>query len=339
MIVNKTVFLNPVEPHPLSFRAPMGMETKLNVTFMTRSGGEDTPYSSDIAAQLQLTGRTSSRTSVYYAPATDIANGRIRAVIPADGLNDPNGYRLRLVGTLAGEPALLAMGTVMPVAFAGIEAAPDDVIDTIPLTFDYNNPVSLDVSVWKDAGKNSEYDLTAEATTVNANILSTRGGETLMPFTVTVLDANTVTLSLTAEQVNTLPPSCWWTMVASGSTGATTLAEGSVTIAGTVTPELPETIALYDYQKPPLGDVNPVGGQVIHSNIIQNLLKVAKTTSASVDLSGILELVRAGDTIALGTTTWTVQAATEAVGWYEFTVTPVAQDAVSGVTTVTFRRP
>jgi len=336
MIVNRTIFLNPVEPHPLSFRAPMGMETKLNIAFIGQGGA---PYSSDIAAQLQLTGRTSDRTSTYFVPATDIVNGRARATIPGDALNDPNGYRLRLVGTLAGEPALLAMGTVMPVAFAGIEAIPDDIIDSVPLTFAYNNPVSLEISVWMDAGKNSEYDLTTQSTTVSASVYESRGGMALVPFTVTPIDANTVTLSLTAEQVNALPPSCWWTMIGATGGGATTLAEGEVTVTGTIIPELTETTALYSYLKPALGDVNPISGQIIHSNIVQNLLKVAKVTADPVDLSATLELVRTGDEVLLGTMIWTVQSAFEAVGWYEFTVTPVAQDPASGSVTVTFRRP
>jgi hypothetical protein len=336
MIVNRTIWINPVEPHPLSFRAAVGLDTRLNVAFIGTGGA---PHSSDLGAQLQLTGRTTSRTISYGMPATDIVNGKARATIPAGDLTDPNGYRLRMVGTLGGETALLAVGSVAPVAAAGIEMVPVDVIDTVPLNFDYNAPVELDVSVWTDAGKNSEYDLTSEQTTLSAAVYAIKGGSQLQPFSVTVLDANTVRLTLTAAQVNSLPPSCWWNLIASTASGATVLCEGTVTVAGTVTPPLVENTSSFDYQKPAAGNVNPVGGQIIHSNIAQNLLKVSKTTSFAVDLSATLELVTTGDQIVIGATTWTVQAALEAVGWYEFTVTPVAQAAVSGVTLVTFRRP
>jgi hypothetical protein len=336
MIVSKTIALNRIEPALVSFRAPMGMETRLDVTFLDRKGKA---YTSDLAAQLQLTGRTGERTAYYQMPAIDVVNGKARAFIPADTLTDPNGYRLRITGTFEGEPALLAQGLALPIFTAGPQAVPLDTIDTIDLTFDYNSPAELDVSVWQDVGKNSEYDLTAGATTVSASVYTARGGARLASFTVTVVDANTVTLSLTAAQVNGLPPSCWWSLTASSGSGLTTLCEGSVTVKGTVIPELVETTALYDYQKPALGNVNPTSGQIIHDSITQNLLKVAKVTGGLQDLSATLELVRAGDEVLLGASTWVVQAATEAAGWYEFTVTPVAQDAASGSVTVTFRRP
>jgi hypothetical protein len=36
---------------------------------------------------------------------------------------------------------------------------------------------------------------------------------------------------LISAQVDALPDSCWWTLVVSGGTGSTTLAEGPVTVA------------------------------------------------------------------------------------------------------------
>ena len=151
MIVNKTCVLNSVEPSPLSFRAPMGLDTSLNVVFYGQDGQ---PYPSDLGAQLQLTGRSTARTSTYFMPATDIANGRARAVIPGGDISDVNGYRLRIVGTWKGEPALLALGTLATVAAAGLETVPEDVIDTIDLNLTYGNPVTMIVKLWQDAGKN-----------------------------------------------------------------------------------------------------------------------------------------------------------------------------------------
>jgi hypothetical protein len=334
MNIQKTVWISPIEPHPLSFRAPMGMETRLNVNFLGQNG---VPYSSDLGAQLQLTGRSTARTTTYLMPATDIVNGRARAVIPAGDIDDNNGYRLRVVGTLNGQPALLAFGNVMPIAAAGLEAIPEDIIDTINLAFEYGEKVELDVAVWQDTGKGSPYDLTSELTTMTAAVYDAKGGIMIMPFSVTVLDVNKVKLSLTVEQVNVLPASCWWSMVASTAAGATTLCEGTVTITGVVIPPLVETTVNYDYQKPDNAD--PVSGQIVHGNWTQNLLKVSKVTTDAADFSATLALARVGDQIIAGATTWTITAINDPGGWLEFSVLPVQQAAVLGVTPVTFRPP
>jgi hypothetical protein len=334
MNVNRSVVINPVEPSPLSFRMPLGMDTRLVVTFFDQNG---LPHGSDLGAQLQLTGRTSASTTTYLVPAIDVANGRARATIPGGDLDDPNGWRLRLVGTLNGEAALLATGTVMPLASAGLEAIPEDVIDTIDLTFNYDEVVELDVTLWADAGKDSPYDLTSALTTLTASVFDVKGGTMIVPFSVTVLDVNKVKLSLTVDQINALPASCWWTMVASTDAGATTLCEGSVTITGTITPPLITTTVNYDYQKPNTG--SPATGQIIHGSFTQNLLQVAKVTSDAADFSATLVLVEPGDTILIGVTTWTVSAIVQQAGWFEFTVLPIQQAAPTGVTPVTFSRP
>jgi hypothetical protein len=227
MIVNKTVVLNPVEPSPLSFRAPMGLDTRLDVTFYGQNGQ---PYSSDLAAQLQLTGRTSARTSSYFMPATDIANGKARATIPGDAISDVNGYRLRLLGTYQGEPMLLALGTLSPIASAGLEAIPEDTIDQVDITLTRGEAAEIGVKLWDDAGGFDPFDLAEEGTTVTSSIYESRGGVPLVPFTVTVVAANEVTLTLDSTQVDALPDLCWWSLVASNASGANTLCEGSVTV-------------------------------------------------------------------------------------------------------------
>jgi hypothetical protein len=284
-----------------------------------------------------LTSRSDDRTSTYQMPATDVVNGKARAFIPADTLIDPNGYRLRVVGTRDGEPVLLATGTVAPMAAAGFGAVPEDTIDTIPLTFERNEDASLNVKLWDDTSKTNPFELTD--TGVNASVYSAKGGIVLVPFTVTVVAVNEVTLSLTAAQVNSLPDSCWWSMAALTVNGSTTLAEGTVTVTGTVIPELPETIASYAYVKPATLDNNPANGQIFHNTITQNILKVAKLAQASLDLTAVLALVKAGDEIVIGATTWTVGLTYEASAHFEFKVSPVSQSATTGVTPVTFRRP
>lgn len=334
MNIQRTIYLNPIEPQPLSFRAPMGMETRLNVTFFSQNGSA---YGSDLGAQLQLTGRSTTRTASYLMPATDISNGRARAIIPAGDISDSNGYRLRMVGTLNGQSALLALGTVMPIAAAGLEAVPEDLIDTIDLSFDYDEKVELDVTVWQDTGKDAPYDLTDEGTTLTAGVYDVKGGILLVPFSVSVLAANKVKLSLTVEQVNALPPSCWWSMVASTSAGATTLCEGNVTILGSIVPPLTETILNYNYMKP--NNADPLSGEIVHGNFTQNILKVAKVDADATDRSATLALAVVGDQIVIGATIWTITAILEASGWFEFTVLPVQQAAVSDLTPVTFRPP
>lgn len=332
MIVNKVVTLNTIEPAPLSFRAPMGIETKLDVTFYDQNGAAHTQ---DLAAQLQLTARSADRTATYLMPSTDVVNGKARAVIPAHSITDPNGYRLRLVGTLDGEAALLAMGVLTPVAGAGPDALPQDVIDRINLAFERNEAGELDIRLWDDTGKTDPFDLTTA--TITASIFASAGGPVLAPFSVTVTGTNTLRLSLTVEQVNGLPDQCWWSLSASAFSGLTTLAEGNVTVTGTVTPPLVTSVLNYDYQKPDNAD--PVSGQIVHGSFTQSTLKVSKTDSDAADVSATLALLVPGDQIIAGVTTWSVQRARDMVGWYEFDVLPIQQAAVTGVTPVTFTRP
>jgi hypothetical protein len=331
MNVNKAITLNTIEPAPLSFRAPMGLETRLNVTFLDQSGA---PHTQDLAAQLQLTGRSSERTLYYQMPSSDVVNGKARAIIPAETLTDPNGYRLAITGTLNGEGALLATGLALSIPAAGPEAAPADLIDQIDLAFERNEDVSLDVKLWSDSGGDIPLDLTL--TTISANLYSQRGGAAIMPFTVTPIASNAVTLSLTVDQVNSLPDACWWSLAASQATGLTTLCEGNVTVSGTITPPLAPFTANWDYQKPDQGD--PASGQIIHGNWTQDTLKISKIDHDANDVSATLALIVPGDQIVIDVTTWTVQRAFDMTGWYEFNVQPVQQAAVVGVTPVTAQR-
>jgi hypothetical protein len=225
VIVQKAIYINPVEPAVLNVRAPMGMETKLDVTFYAQTG---TVHNQDLGAQLQLTSRSGSQTSYYTMPAIDVANGKARALIPADFMTDTNGYRLRITGTLNSEPALLAIGTLYPLAAAGIDAVPQDLIDTIDLTLTKGRIAEVGVKLWDDEGKSDPYEL--DTTTISSNVYESRGGAILVPFAVTAVSSNEVLLTLTIEEVGALPPTCWWTLVASNSSGANTLCEGTITV-------------------------------------------------------------------------------------------------------------
>jgi hypothetical protein len=224
--VRRTCYVNPIEPGPLSMRVPAGMETRLDVTFHDIGGAL---LHVDVLPQLQLIGRSSGGPALVYAmPATDVVNGRARAVIPSGDLLDANGYQLRLYGTWKGEPILLAAGIVAITDAQGIVAVPADVIDSIDITLNRGTAAALNVTLWVDTAKSQPYDLTA--VTVAAAIYESHGGPQLVPFAIGAITGNTVQITLTADQVTALPDSCWWNLTVSDAAGVTTLCEGMVTV-------------------------------------------------------------------------------------------------------------
>lgn len=223
--VKRMVVINPIEPSPFSLRAPASMETRIETTFRNQDGSL---YRQDMAAQLQLTSRSTTNTTTYAMPAIDVANGKARAIIPAGDLTDMNGYRLRLFGTIDQQPQLVAFGVLRLIDAAGQDAVPDDVVDTVNLTFTYNFPADLDVALWDDAAKTNPYDLAT--TTIAAVIYTAAGGTPIMPFTVAPIGPNAVNLSLTDVQVDTLPSSCWWTLSITTGVGSKLIAQGNITV-------------------------------------------------------------------------------------------------------------
>lgn len=225
-LVKRAIYINTVEPARLAFRAPSGMETLLEVTFHDQDGST---ASIDYLPQLELVGRSSNGEKSFYSmPATDVANGKARAVIPAGALTDPNGYRINLYGTVESIPTLLATGLLDLLAAAGALASPPDVIDRIDIELSRGSPTELVVTLWVDTAKTIPFDLAS--VTVGANVYDVQGGRVLMPFTVASVSGNRVTISLTAGQVDALPASCWWSLTVSDVSGVTTLCEGTVTV-------------------------------------------------------------------------------------------------------------
>ena len=223
----RNITMSPVEPAQLSFQAPRGMQTILDMTLNDTAGN---PLKVDVAGQLQLIRRTDGRTQSYATPATDIVNGKLRATFPEGELNDKNGYRLRLFGTVNGLAELIAIGEVRITQTMGPMAMPDDVIDEIPLTFTYATPVQLDVALWQDAYKTTPYDLTA-VTVTSAVYPASANPVPLVAFTQQSTGPNTLRLSLTAAEVDALPPACWWSLRVSSAGQVKTLAEGPVSVA------------------------------------------------------------------------------------------------------------
>lgn len=221
----RSIAMNPVEPAQLSFRAPFGMQTTLEINVADFAGNQIT-Y--DIAGQMQLIGRTDARTYTYAAPASDIANGKIRVIFPANDLTDRNGYVLRLFGTVSGQAELIAVGRVMLTATQGPIAMPDDIIDSIPLVFTRGQDAVLDVALWMDQGKTTPYDLSI-VTVIAATYPTSASATPLHPFTQTPTGPNTVRLTLAAALVDTLPAVSWWSLRVSSAGQVKTLAEGTVT--------------------------------------------------------------------------------------------------------------
>lgn len=331
----RLVHLNEIEPAVISARTPAGFDCIIDILYRTQA---DTVWSADIAGTLVLTGRTTTRSTSYMIPTTDMVNGKARVVIPGGDLSDPNGYSMTLVGTYEGARKVLANGTLVLSDEGVPELALVDEIDTIDLVLDYNENCELDVTLWTDADGGTPYDLTDENTQVGASIYDVRGGTVLQQFAVDVTGENSVSITLTVDEVNSLPPDCWWSLVASQGGGVTTMAEGKVTVTGAVIPPLTPSTFNYDYSKP-LTFADPVSGQIVHGTNTMNHLQVAKVDSDLTDRSATLALVRPGDTIQIGVTVWTVGAVQDSGGWYTFEVLPIQQAAPTGVTSVTFDRP
>jgi hypothetical protein len=336
MIINRTLFLNPVEPEFLSFRLSSGIETKIDFVFRKQDGA---PHGEDLVAQLQLTSRTRDTTEYYSIPATDVVNGRARATIPATLNHDPNGWRLRLTGTVDTEPRVLAYGVVTAVAGAGPQVEPQDVIDTIPMTFERDEEVNLNVTLWADASKSAIYDLTAKGTALNAYVFGVQGGPVLVPFTTTPVSPNVVNLYLTAAQVNGLPDACWWSLIASTGAGTTTLCEGPVTVLGVVKPPFTDVIANWDYVKQDALTV-PATGQIIHSNYALDVLRVHLFDADATDRASLFADLMVGDVIFVGVTTWSITALSRpGADWFGIYISPAAQASVTGINAFTFHRP
>ena len=227
-MVNRSLILNPVEPAPFSFRAPSGLQTSVRVSLF---GADGAILRQDLGLQMQLTSRSAGTIQTYSMPATDVANGKAMATIPADDLKDPNGYNVHLYGTYNSGAELLGRGVLRLTGGPGINQGPSDTIDSIPLNLSYNYDYAVVVRFWQDVGKTIPYDLTS--VTPSAGIYRASNDPAMLaPFTVTPLEPGALQLSMTGAVINTLPSTCWWALRIGSATGVTTLAQGVVTITG-----------------------------------------------------------------------------------------------------------
>jgi hypothetical protein len=227
--MKRTVVINEIEPAPLSLRAAIGLPTIIDFLFKDQ---DDAPYQIDLAAQIKIEPRTTGgNIQMFPAPSTDRLNGKARAVIPANTLTDPNGYVIRLVGTLSGGPALFASGVIIPYPAAGLDAVPTDVIDQIDIVIERGGDYVLYIQLWQDTEKTIPLDMTGSV--VSASIEKSQTDPTVLAdFVVTEGTApSSVVLTLPQAVVDPLPNAAWWRLrLTRVETGMTTLAEGSVTV-------------------------------------------------------------------------------------------------------------
>jgi hypothetical protein len=227
--VSRSLYVNVIEPQVMNLNAPANLPLTVNLTYYDQTG---VVLKNDVAAQLQLTGRTNGGpTDVYPVPAIDIVNGRARVAIGSGDLTDMNGYRLRLIGTYKGDTTLLALGVLRLTDAAGIDTTPIDVIDSIPINLTYGYIANIDIHLWQDATKETPFDLTSA--TITAAVYATSAATTqLVPFSISTIGPGEVMLQLTDVQIATLPASCWWSLRAANAAGVTTLCQGTVTVIG-----------------------------------------------------------------------------------------------------------
>jgi hypothetical protein len=90
--VNRTIYLNDIEPAPLSLRWPLGIDLDLRVMMRTQ---RNTPVDPTLA-QFVLLPRSQGGVSPYDMEAFDVANGIARIEVPGSSLTDRCGYNIEL---------------------------------------------------------------------------------------------------------------------------------------------------------------------------------------------------------------------------------------------------
>jgi len=364
--IHRTLVLNPVEPAPISMKFRSGLENIVEVEYLRQNGA---PYNTDFGAQLYLIERTTGSVKAYILPAIDVINGRAQAYIPAGDIRDPNGYNVQIIGTVEGEPRLIARGSASVYETEALGVIPMDLIDVVDITIAYGLGASVDVALWHDVNKATPYDVLPPP--VTAYVWTQMGGTVLAAFAAEKIDRNVVRLTLTEGQVASLPAKAWWSLSVTESGGLTTLVQGEGLVTGTPLPVFTTITEPYLYVKQATL-VAPASGEVIHCDNAPDLLRVSMFDNDGVDQSIYLSRLAAGSTITLLTpippppepgppdplpetlrlprddpptpapagTTWTVVAASPSEGltYFQYVVDPATQSPETGVQSFVFTR-
>ena len=158
--IHRTLVLNPVEPAPVSMKFRSNLDTIIDVEYLRQNGA---PYNTDFGAQLYLISRSTGQVQQYLLPATDVVNGKARAYVPAGDVGDANGYNVQIIGTVEGDPRLIARGSASVIETEALGIIPTDLIDSIDITLAYGDDASIDVTLWQDVGKTTPYNVMGDA--------------------------------------------------------------------------------------------------------------------------------------------------------------------------------
>ena len=237
-------------------------------------------------------------------------------------------------------------------------------IDEIDLNLAYNQDVSLDVALWKDAQKTTPYDLTGVS--VTANVWNRQGGSVIAPFTVTQIADNIVRLTMTAGTVNGIPEHAWWSLSVTAGAGLTTLVQGNVTVTGVPSIVFTDVDMPYTYIKDATLAV-PASGECLHCTNALDLLRFSMYDDDGTDRTEWLKQMVPGGKITLRTpveepeepgppeplpdtlrlprddptppptpgpegTTWTIVSTdmVDGMNYYQFVITPSTQAPEAG---------
>ena len=89
----RTIFVNDIEPAPLSIRHPLGVNLDLNLTMLMQNGS---PAQLAVEPQFVLLPRSKGGVRPYDMTIIDAVNGNTRIQIPGFDLNDVSGYGIEL---------------------------------------------------------------------------------------------------------------------------------------------------------------------------------------------------------------------------------------------------
>jgi hypothetical protein len=369
--IHRTLVVNPVEPAPISMKLRSGLENTVEIEYLRQNGA---PYNTDFGAQMYLIERTTGSVRAYILPSIDVINGRAQAYIPAGDIKDRNGYNVQIIGTVEGEPRLIARGSASVYETEALGVIPVDLIDMVDITIAYGLGASIDVALWRDVNKATPYAVMPPP--VTAYVWTAMAGTVLAAFAAEKIDTNVVRLTLTEGQVASLPAKCWWSLSVTESGGLTTLVQGDVLVTGTPLPVFTTITAPYNYLKQAtLG--TPASGEALHCTNAPDLLRVSMFDNDGVDQSVYLSRVEAGSTITLLTpppppptpgppdplpealphtmvlprdtppptpgppgTTWTVVSVdrSDTLNYFGYVITPATQSPETGIQSFVFSR-
>jgi hypothetical protein len=92
--MRRTIVLNDIEPAPLSFRQPTGVDLDLTILFKDNKGAAVDP--TGLRPQLIFIGRSTGKMGGYDVATYDAINGIGRVQMPGIAIDDMNGYSLEL---------------------------------------------------------------------------------------------------------------------------------------------------------------------------------------------------------------------------------------------------